>query len=249
VDWLNQTWTMSCIEMPFCETLVDMANGTLQFECLEFCDADPTCFAATWNSGHCTLCQGALDGSVLDLPGLTGANLVYYPATPTPVPTSGPVESLSTSGLVHSRHYNDTHSASATATSAYDLQSTSSSLSLPTTFITVPTPNSVVSEVAEVGITGTETSLLLVKATTVTDYSASDMPSLSPMQIQGNTFETAAAPSSTKTMVSITGTVTQLSPFVSNADSATMTSTTSFVPPLTDGVVSLATPGGQTRAG
>ncbi|KAK0799635.1 hypothetical protein LTR91_009824 [Friedmanniomyces endolithicus] len=81
-DWLNQTYTISCNEVPICGLVVNRANHTLQFECLEYCDADPVCFAASWESGSCNLCQETLEGRTLEVQEGPADYVYYYPVSP-----------------------------------------------------------------------------------------------------------------------------------------------------------------------
>ncbi|KAK0869810.1 hypothetical protein LTS02_002856 [Friedmanniomyces endolithicus] len=81
-DWLNQTYTMSCNEVPICGLVVNRANHTLQFECLEYCDADAVCFAASWESGSCYLCQETLEGRTLEVQAGPADYVYYYPVSP-----------------------------------------------------------------------------------------------------------------------------------------------------------------------
>ncbi|KAK5694155.1 hypothetical protein LTR97_009776 [Elasticomyces elasticus] len=206
-DWLNQTYTISCHEIPICGLVVNRANHTLQFECLEYCDADPVCFAAMWESGRCSLCQETLEGKALQVQAGPSDFVYYYPEIP---------------GVATSR-------------------AASSSMSTRTTR-TVGT-GSIVPITIQPGITGTVTSLAQAPLSTT----ASLRSSVSTSQIQHQTFITAPSPSQSATMVGITGTVTQLSAALSSMTRVPTTSLASFVPPLTDGSVSFATPGGQTR--
>ncbi|KAK3639922.1 hypothetical protein LTR56_010188 [Elasticomyces elasticus] len=204
-DWLNQTYTISCHEIPICGLVVNRANHTLQFECLEYCDADPVCFAAMWESGRCSLCQETLEGKALQVQAGPSDFVYYYPEAPSVVTSRAATSSLSTR-----------------------------------TTRTVGT-GSIVPITTQSGITSTVTSL----AQALLSTAASLRSSVSTSQIQHQTFITAPSPSKSATMVWITGTVTQLSPVASSV--TRVTSSASFVPPLTDGSVSFATPGGQTR--
>ncbi|KAK4961279.1 hypothetical protein LTR10_001769 [Elasticomyces elasticus] len=206
-DWLNQTYTISCHEIPICGLVVNRANHTLQFECLEYCDADPVCFAAMWESGRCSLCQETLEGKALQVQAGPSDFVYYCPEVP---------------GVATSR-------------------AASSSMSTRTTR-TVGT-GSIVPVTIQPGITGTVTSL----AQAPLSATASLRSSVSLSHIQHQTLITAPSSSRSTKMVGITGTVTQLSAAVRSVTRVLTTSSASFVPPLTDGNVSFATPGGQTR--
>ncbi|KAK1071489.1 hypothetical protein LTR74_003367 [Friedmanniomyces endolithicus] len=65
-DWLNQTYTISCNEVPICGLVVNRANHTLQFECLEYCDADPE----------------TLEGRTLEVQEGPADYVYYYPVSP-----------------------------------------------------------------------------------------------------------------------------------------------------------------------
>ncbi|TKA61373.1 hypothetical protein B0A55_12013 [Friedmanniomyces simplex] len=214
-DWLNQTYTISCNEIPICGLVVNRANYTLQFECLEYCDADPVCFAAMWETGRCDLCQETLEGKALQVQAGPADYVYYYPVS---------------QGVVASKTASSTRSSGAMALSTSNMggaSTVSSPLATPTVQV----------------ITGTLTSLPTAPQATATSVKTS----LSVPQVQQDTFITAPAPSSTATMIEITGTVTNLGGAASVTSGAPTTSSVSFVPPLTDGSVSLATPGGQTR--
>ncbi|KAK3117315.1 hypothetical protein LTR53_001432 [Teratosphaeriaceae sp. CCFEE 6253] len=208
-DWLNQPYTISCHEVPICGLVIDRANHTLQFECLEYCDADPVCFAMTWESGCCELCQETLEGKAMQLVAGRADVVYYYPLTP---------------GVVASRK------RSATTSSTRRPSSTLAT-----------THSSAVSTHHGVSITGTVTSLPVAAAPTSVQAQASASVTIG---LELSVSISASTSSRKASGVKITGTVTVLSAAASATSLATsITSSASFVPPLTDGVVSFATPG------
>ncbi|KAK1052477.1 hypothetical protein LTR74_016498 [Friedmanniomyces endolithicus] len=211
-DWLNQTYTISCNEVPICGLVVNRANHTLQFECLEYCDADAVCFAASWESGSCNLCQENLEGRTLEVEAGPADYVYYYPISPGVVASRTASSAASSTGMIYSA---TTLGGSGGVTPAR----------------TTPTMEA---------ITRTLTSLPLApQPVTSSEGTAS--------AIQAATFITAPAPSSLEVVIEITLTVTELEAAASMTSGALTTSSTSFVPPLTDGSDSLATPVGQTR--
>ncbi|KAK0265061.1 hypothetical protein B0A54_09149 [Friedmanniomyces endolithicus] len=225
-DWLNQTYTISCNEVPICGLVVNRANHTLQFECLEYCDADPICFAASWESGSCDLCQENLEGRTLEVQAGPADYVYYYPVSP---------------GVVASRTASSTASmtlalSGGSAIPTADITPAIPAITATLTSLPLAPPPTTTSE----AITGILTSLqLATQSTSISEGIAT--------QVQANTFITAAAPSGAEIVIEITLTVTELEAAASVTSVALTTPSITFVPSLTDGSVSLATPGGQTR--
>ncbi|KAK4569861.1 hypothetical protein LTR86_002830 [Recurvomyces mirabilis] len=188
VDWLNVTYKVSCQEVPICETIIHRENGTSQFECLEYCDADPVCFAAVWNGGDCQLCQDGLDGTIFNDQPDDPKFLVYYP------------QSAGTANMTVSLPQITTTSVQASTTSD------SGSISiLPFhggTFITAPPPNATITS------SSTDSTAMTTIPDDTTSIIVVTSASLSILPINGDTLITAPTPSSTSSVVVITGTIT-----------------------------------------
>jgi hypothetical protein len=86
-DRFKVTYTILCQEVPICRGFANVANHTLQFECLEYCDADPVCFAATFNSKFvvAVVTPGIRDAHLFSL---TFVQQVYYEDRPRRCETS-----------------------------------------------------------------------------------------------------------------------------------------------------------------
>ncbi|KAK3673692.1 hypothetical protein LTR78_006597 [Recurvomyces mirabilis] len=188
VDWLNVTYTVSCQEVPICETIIHREHGTSQFECLEYCDADPVCFAAVWNSGDCQLCQDGLDGTIFNDQPDDPKFLVYYP------------QSADTANVTSSLPQTTNTSVQASTTS-----STGSISILPFhggTFITAPSQN------ATITISSPDSTAVTTISNDTTSIIVVTSAALSILPINGATLITAPTPSSTPSVVVITGTIT-----------------------------------------
>ncbi|EMC97084.1 hypothetical protein BAUCODRAFT_147249 [Baudoinia panamericana UAMH 10762] len=80
-DCFNRTYVISCSSVPICDSIVKRANGTIQSECLEYCDSDPDCLVAIWDGGRCDLCNNVLDGTAILDERIPSDYAVFFPAT------------------------------------------------------------------------------------------------------------------------------------------------------------------------
>ena len=218
MDSDNQTYVITCVEKPICEDIVNAGNAS-QAACLARCDADPICFAALWDTGHCDLCQGLVANfSAFDAPAAYVVFLWQLAANANATGTATISSTLASSAS----------KATSTRQSTFSTSSRHSALS--TSRRTTSTSKRTSS-----------------KSRRTTSTTKSVVPSSGPAStwtdsgMYAQTVQTASIPSSTG--VSMSATLSSL-PQASNVSYAsTSTTTAAFVPPLTNGSVSYANAG------
>lgn len=163
-DKVNQTYSITCASEPICQYIVEASPGgtnTSQELCRENCDADPICFVALWNDGHCDLCEGAIDGLIAaDAP----TDYVVFLAE----------LASSTTSAAHAQTFITAPAPSSTAVST---TATLSSLSVTASPLTSSSTSSTPPSTTVVSITATLSSLS-VTASPPTSSSASFVPPL-----------------------------------------------------------------------
>lgn len=274
-DTLNQTYTITCASEPICQDSVNKGTAFSQDVCMKKCDADPICFAALWNNTQCHLCEGAIDGFV-DAPAeyvvFLAGNTTASATAPSSVPVTTTAVSLSSAipasqvtcptdsstdftDPTDGRLFNiqcDTGlgAASHRFVSAADFaacaaQCTSDCGGIEygsSTSCGLYTAISVISAAsgwtAGVYVMHPPSAAATTAAAMTTSLTTSSV-------LHAQTFITAPAPGSTD--VAITATLASLGRATSAPSITPTTSSVAFVPPLVNGSVSYATPGGETR--
>ena len=243
-DPLNAAYSISCSTTPLCEETINRANGTTQIECLEYCDQDATCFAATWEEESCDLCMRAWDGEALLSRARTGSTVVYYSATEKPsVVTSAnskftaktvPARSGSSSSTSLSLLQIDGNTMEAAPSTQNDFVIASTVTPLPPAFIAQPTMETITDYILTYSRVSAAESSVTSKSLSRSVATASASTSSSTTVVSSST---SSMPSRSSSFVAeITGTVTSLGPVQA-------ASTTPFIPPLSGTVISYATPG------
>ncbi|KAF2773522.1 hypothetical protein EJ03DRAFT_101018 [Teratosphaeria nubilosa] len=108
-DVVAQNYTVTCDYEPVCEIMVNGTNASYTQEtCLESCDQDAVCLAATWNNGSCVLCEGSID-SLADYEAGSGdvvflsravADELNQPVSAISAGSAGPATSAASSSLL-----------------------------------------------------------------------------------------------------------------------------------------------------
>ena len=61
-DGFKEPYTVRCNVEPSCGDIAVRYGNTQRDACLIYCDTDPTCLAAIYEDGQCSLCEGSLQG-------------------------------------------------------------------------------------------------------------------------------------------------------------------------------------------
>ncbi|KAH9828297.1 hypothetical protein Tdes44962_MAKER02462 [Teratosphaeria destructans] len=177
-DVVTQNYTVSCDFEPVCETTVTGTKASYTQEtCLESCDHDAVCLAATWQDGSCVLCEGSIQwladyeagsGKVVFLSRAV-ADELNQPVSALGAGIVDPATAEASSSLLPSATGQSVASAKATTSS---IGSTTSSVSKPFTAPGIPVLPSPSASTLTSAISGASTGAVSVSTTLATLKSA-----------------------------------------------------------------------------